>query len=145
MTEMTKTKPGPLSRLFSVCLGGFILGSFAIAGWRFLQGSISAEISGVQLLTPVWFWPFGAAVAFLGLLLATVFAYREKTVKSYVVGVAFMAFVPAVLYGLIVANGTTNDSPQLATIMGVLFVAAPWLVTVGMYFDRKARLSPSVR
>jgi hypothetical protein len=124
-----------LIQTLSLCLGAVAIAALGIAASRFAQGTVTAEISGFRLLTPTWFWPVGAAVAIFGLIVLTVSSYRSKSFGKYVIGLFVMGFIPAVLYYLIIGSVETIGTVELANVMGVLFVAAPWVMLAGIYFD----------
>lgn len=117
---------------------------FVTSPWVLLTLVLTVAFIGVALrvqgeallgLTPSWFLPYGAAVGAVGLFALVVVILKGPNAALRLTGLAFVAFVPAVLF-MFFSMGTTTPSAAVKTVFGITFAAAPWFALIERLADR---------
>ncbi|MDM8356568.1 hypothetical protein [Pandoraea communis] len=100
----------------------------------FIRAAMRVQGEALLGLTPSWFFPYGAAVAAVGLFALVAVILKGPNAALRLTGLAFVAFVPAVLF-MFFSMGTTTPSVTVKTVFGITFAAAPWLALIEKFAD----------
>lgn len=97
-----------------------------------------ADVAGAYALTPVWFVPYGAPVAALGMLVSAALALRQKGAAMRLLALLMVFFSPGVCYAVIEA-GEISFSAAFKFWMGLLFMIWPWVIAASAWYELKHR------
>lgn len=135
----TNTKEQPASM---IDIAGFLVSPWlwltivmiAIGGYK----AWNAELEGLAALTPSWFMPGGTIGAALGILASVGLLVRGEHAPIRLATTALVAFTPAVLFVVLDASGMPLAA-SFKTVLGILFVAGPWIGVIAARMDRQRR------